>query len=577
MKIVKNEMVLAVFLLVFLSVSTVFASETNGTIDTEYKYAWGENIGWLNFACDNCAVSVTDSALSGYALSETVGWINLDGVVNDSEGNLSGYAWGENIGYIKFDPENGGVSINSSGKFIGSALSETVGWIIFDGDYPVKTDWRPVSARTVPTTVPTNTSGSASGRRNSAIASQAGLLQTGSNVVTTVTNYAVQASNALKSFLTSITPDFSREPALTAEDVAKTESVIMAMAGKWNLISNDPINRFLFAPLPDEIQTLVNKFPELQKTFSEVGITKISDLSKLKNASFNLPNIGDKSGLTSGVSVPISKLSKEQKSALPSEVVFAKVNELTDYTINLSLTPDGQPEQTITTVVGKPIELAIKVDEPVKEIKGYLLVNNIKRQQAKAVPANSMLASPLMASLGINRSSDEIIEVEEKLVVSEFEYTYAGDNIYKAKIEAPLVYGEYEILSIIEYKKISLGKKELRLITVIDPEGYVYEKIKNKEARIPDAKVSLMWLNPQKSVFEIWPSNLYQQTNPQKTLNSGSYSFLVPEGKYKILVEADGYYNFESKEFDVEKGRGVHQNIELKPKSWWRNLFNMFK
>ena len=137
----------------FFAVSSkpALASTTDGTIDPNnegYKYAWGENIGWINFGTSNGNVHVTDSALSGYALSETVGWINLDGVVNDGEGNLSGYAWGENVGYIKFNPTNGGVTINSSGEFSGSALSENVGWIIFGGDYKVKTDWRPASIRT---------------------------------------------------------------------------------------------------------------------------------------------------------------------------------------------------------------------------------------------------------------------------------------------------------------------------------------------------------------------------------------------------------------------------------------------
>src|SRR3990167_4102219 len=126
---------------------SALASSTDGTIDSTYKYAWGENIGWVNFGCDNCNVHVTDSALSGYALSETVGWINLEDVVNDGQGNLSGLAWGENVGYIKFNPTNGGVIINSSGEFTGSALGENIGWIIFGGDYKVKTDWRPQSSR----------------------------------------------------------------------------------------------------------------------------------------------------------------------------------------------------------------------------------------------------------------------------------------------------------------------------------------------------------------------------------------------------------------------------------------------
>jgi len=123
------------------------ASTTNGTIDSIYKYAWGENIGWINFGTSNGNVHVTDAGLSGYALGENVGWINLDNVINDGAGNLSGYAWGENVGWINFAPTNGGVVINYSGEFTGSALGENIGWLIFDGDYTVKTEWRPQSAR----------------------------------------------------------------------------------------------------------------------------------------------------------------------------------------------------------------------------------------------------------------------------------------------------------------------------------------------------------------------------------------------------------------------------------------------
>ena len=40
------------FLFVSFYNNSASASETNGTIDTTYKYAWGENIGWINFGCD---------------------------------------------------------------------------------------------------------------------------------------------------------------------------------------------------------------------------------------------------------------------------------------------------------------------------------------------------------------------------------------------------------------------------------------------------------------------------------------------------------------------------------------------
>ena len=82
-----------------MSADFAFASNTDGTIDSTYKYAWGENIGWVNFGCDNCNVHVTDSGLSGYALSENIGWIYLGDITNNSGGGtLSGYGWKMPVG-----------------------------------------------------------------------------------------------------------------------------------------------------------------------------------------------------------------------------------------------------------------------------------------------------------------------------------------------------------------------------------------------------------------------------------------------------------------------------------------------
>ena len=161
------------------------------------------------------------------------------------------------------------------------------------------------------------------------------------------------------------------------------------------------------------------------------------------------------------------------------------------------------------------------------------------------------------------------------MVLNQFEYKDKNnDGIYMTEIQAPLVHGEYEIISIIEYKDAAYGKKELRLTAVVDPEGYIYEKNGNKETRIPNAKVSLFWNNPKTGKFELWPAKEYQQVNPQKTDKSGTYSFLVPEGKYQLTVSAAGYYDSAGKEFEVNEGRGVHENISLRPKNWLRRLFN---
>ncbi len=95
---------LAVFVAIF-SASQVFALN----IDSTDKYAWGENIGWLNFSTAEGDVDVTTTAMDGYVWGENVGWISLDGItVDTSTGDVAGYAWGENVGWISFFPATHG-------------------------------------------------------------------------------------------------------------------------------------------------------------------------------------------------------------------------------------------------------------------------------------------------------------------------------------------------------------------------------------------------------------------------------------------------------------------------------------
>lgn len=152
MKEIKKRFAIFLFLFLFLPFY-IFASSTDGTIDATYKYAWGNNIGWINFGTSGGNIHITDSAITGYAWSQNYGWINMgsasSGVVNNGEGDLSGHAWGQNLGWIDF----GDVGINSSGQFSGAAVIENnSSQISFDcANCVVRTDWRPASTRTVPT------------------------------------------------------------------------------------------------------------------------------------------------------------------------------------------------------------------------------------------------------------------------------------------------------------------------------------------------------------------------------------------------------------------------------------------
>jgi len=131
--------ILALFLLIG---KESLASTTSGTISTPYNYAWGENVGFIDFI----NVTITDTSLSGSIYGENIGWIIPYNITNNNEGTLSGYAWGENVGWVHFQ----GVVINTDGVFTGQAYGENIGWITFNtnDNNKVTTDWRPRSTRT---------------------------------------------------------------------------------------------------------------------------------------------------------------------------------------------------------------------------------------------------------------------------------------------------------------------------------------------------------------------------------------------------------------------------------------------
>ena len=359
-----------------------------------------------------------------------------------------------------------------------------------------------------------------------------------------------------------------------------SEDTPLAMKGEWSLMPSKALERFVLAPLPREIRVLAQKFPELEKTFEKVGIRKITDIEKLKNAKLVLPAFSEMRGL------PIGELSETAKQKMPTEIVFAKTaGQMIDFDIVLSLTDKNRIQQRIITISGKPLQLALKPDNPVKSIKGYVVFRSRTERQAleagdetisnstfsiKDLAASLIFANPVFAY-----QQKEPVRIEEKLVLLEFEYTDPdGDGVYTAEIQMPVVEGEYEIITVLEFVDDELGRKEIRLITVVDPEGYVYERDGDREIRIPGTIVSIYRLNFKTTQYELWPANEYQQENPQVTDITGKYSFLVPEGSYYLKAETPGYLVYESKPFQVREGSGIHMNIELKSKYWWLKVFD---
>ncbi len=162
----------AFYLSVLLNIG-VSNAENVDPDDNSQHYAWGENVGWLNFEPQGdggSGIQVYDEYLEGYIWSESIGWISVAclnddscaqveyGVLNNGLGILSGFAWSENAGWINFSCENTqacdtaqwGVTIdNDTGHFQGYAWAENIGWISFSDTTgvgsSVVTSWRPTT------------------------------------------------------------------------------------------------------------------------------------------------------------------------------------------------------------------------------------------------------------------------------------------------------------------------------------------------------------------------------------------------------------------------------------------------
>jgi hypothetical protein len=125
------------------------------TIDATNAWAYGANVGWINWRGDVTHGAVVGQYVcAGVLYSGNVGWINLGsgapqnrirygnssatdfGVNHDGAGKLEGYAWGPNIGWISFTNRTATGAVYDgprvdllTGKLRGYVWSGNVGWI----------------------------------------------------------------------------------------------------------------------------------------------------------------------------------------------------------------------------------------------------------------------------------------------------------------------------------------------------------------------------------------------------------------------------------------------------------------
>ena len=135
-----------------LSLSGVDIPLRVGDVQKEFKYGWGDRLGWVDFRVFDGSLRIGGNILSGWIRIEKAGLVYLGngkprdgfqyansdhldyGVNNDGSGNLSGWGWGEKFGWINFDE----ATIDREGNISGRAYSNKIGVLLFSSSGPVE-------------------------------------------------------------------------------------------------------------------------------------------------------------------------------------------------------------------------------------------------------------------------------------------------------------------------------------------------------------------------------------------------------------------------------------------------------
>ncbi len=296
--------------------------------------------------------------------------------------------------------------------------------------------------------------------------------------------------------------------------------------------------------LPSAIASLSEKIPEFANILFNLNIKTAQDTSNLQDYNVFLPGLKK---ITGAISANFSNFSDDQKNKIPTDMVFVLLgNGNIDALTRVDFSENIPSPEEVSVLLKYPMRLLVKPSSSAKKISGYVLFES--------------------------RSQNSNLSLDKNFSVLQFDYNdNDNDGIYIADIYAPSVGGRYQIVTSINYGATS---KDIKTTTLVDPEGYIYEKVGDKELRINDAIASLYKLNDKKQ-YELWSADVYGQENPQITDKTGDYSFLVPEGTYYLSVSADGYNSYKSEAFSVKEGKEIHSNIALEKRLNPYSLLNI--
>jgi hypothetical protein len=102
---------------------------------------------------------------------------------------------------------------------------------------------------------------------------------------------------------------------------------------------------------------------------------------------------------------------------------------------------------------------------------------------------------------------------------------------------------------------------------LIDPDGVVYQADGTLNDAIPGVLVTLYYSDTHAGLWLPWDAWIYDQVNPQFTLDDGYYSFYTPPGTYQVVAQKAGYETYTSPDLIVID-HPVRHNVPLGSSEW---------
>ncbi|MCW1908484.1 MAG: redoxin domain-containing protein [Candidatus Saccharibacteria bacterium] len=133
-----------------------------------------------------------------------------------------------------------------------------------------------------------------------------------------------------------------------------------------------------------------------------------------------------------------------------------------------------------------------------------------------------------------------------------------SDNLWTGKMLFSKA-GVYQVRATSRDGGGNISTRELATIRVQSP-----ATITDGGQSVKDATVTVFYQDIETKTWNEWDGSVYSQSNPVVVGDDATYSFLLPEGKYYIKVQAKGYRATLSNIFDVYQPTVIGANTVLK-------------